>query len=356
VLDEREALARLIGEAAGLGRIPAEAARKAGDKAGKLVWVKKGTPPIKADLADARRAVQRRASKLPEGASLEEALEDARIAVLRTTVTLQALPSREECEAAPRAARPLPEHDARLVKWCAGHGLQAEYVVARMSKAVHERQKRERAWQPRGSKQALAKARRLQAVAEEDDLCTCSEGVPSFLCRVNRCFTSAAFGHCEERRLPGQACDCMGWEAEDERDEDSLAITKKDRRISLYEESRCLPWWIAPNPPTPAGGWPVYDPAAVKRASDADYDAMMREYPNGFTLPGGQHYPLGGHASSCKPQPARAPAPAAGVTARELFNLTADGKAKIQATCARQDLTDEQKMTKIQRIASESQS
>ena len=86
-LDEREALAYLLGDVSGLGIISAEAARKAGDKAGKLVWVKKGTSPIKADLADARRAVQRRASKLPEGL-LEKALDDSRTAVLRAPVKL----------------------------------------------------------------------------------------------------------------------------------------------------------------------------------------------------------------------------------------------------------------------------
>ena len=83
MLDEREALAYLIGDAVGLGRIPAEAARKAGDKAGKLVWVKKGTPPIRAELADAKRGVQRRVGKLPEGTSNEKAFEDAHSAVLQ---------------------------------------------------------------------------------------------------------------------------------------------------------------------------------------------------------------------------------------------------------------------------------
>ena len=133
VLDEREALAHLIGDAAGVGLLPAEAARKMGDKAGKLVWVKKGQSPIEADLADARRAVQRRKGKLPEGASLEAAFDDARTAVLRESPKLT-LPSREECEAAERArvrarereqaaaARapqppppPPPERDPRLV-------------------------------------------------------------------------------------------------------------------------------------------------------------------------------------------------------------------------------------------------
>ena len=82
MLDEREALAYLVGDAAGIGLITAESARKAGDKAGKLVWVAKGAPPIEKELADARRGVQRRAGKLPEG-TLENELVDPERAAAR---------------------------------------------------------------------------------------------------------------------------------------------------------------------------------------------------------------------------------------------------------------------------------
>ena len=100
-LDEREALAYLLGDVTGFGLISDLAARKAGDKTGKLVWVLKGQAPIEKELSDARRAVQKRAGKLPEG-TLETELEDARSTVLRETVQLPLHLTAAECAAARR--------------------------------------------------------------------------------------------------------------------------------------------------------------------------------------------------------------------------------------------------------------
>ena len=173
-LDDREALAYLVGDAAGLGRIPAEAARKVGDKAGKLVWVKKGTPPLRAQLADAKRSVQRRAGKLPEDASLEKALGDAHSAVLQMAVQLP-LPSREECEAAERArvragrkcapphaeppAEPsaAPSFEDRWQGWCERHGHQEAWLQE------HKRRYQgEAAWERRPSPMMLPPTRPLR--------------------------------------------------------------------------------------------------------------------------------------------------------------------------------------------------
>ena len=258
-LDEREALAYLIGDAAGIGLITADSARKAGDKAGKLVWVRKGAPPIEKDLADAKRAVQRRTSKLPAGTSIEKELAEGRAEVLRIAVQLP-LEKRPVEHAGPtRVPRPplQPEHSPQLVKWCAGHGWRPDMVGFFMSKRIDMRKRRERAWNPRGWRQVQEKARQLEAVAADDDLCTCGEGVPSILCRVSRCYSTSAGARCDERTEPALGCDCMGWEEEE--DADSPAIIK-ERRLYRFQEYGELPWWIAPNPPTPSGGWPILGP------------------------------------------------------------------------------------------------
>ena len=174
VLDAREALAYLIGDAAGFGLITAESARKAGDKAAKLVWVKKGTASIKADLAEAERAVQRRAGKLPAGVSIEKELADARADVLRTAVELPVVKrpverSRPRPPPLPPPPPPLPppppppppaELDPCLIRWCKNQarGLGPKDVVAHMSERIHRRKKRERAWRPTCPRDAAEKA------------------------------------------------------------------------------------------------------------------------------------------------------------------------------------------------------
>lgn len=64
MLDRREALAYLIADAVlGVGLLFSDQARSVGDKAGKLVWVGKGSPPIQKEIAAAKLAVQRTAAK-----------------------------------------------------------------------------------------------------------------------------------------------------------------------------------------------------------------------------------------------------------------------------------------------------
>lgn len=111
--DRREALAYLLGDVVlGVGLLPALAAREVGQAAGKLVWVQKGTPPLKQQVAAAKQAVQRGAAKLgltPEQLAAEKAAAGA--AVLHETCTLS-LPATRDClplvakEAMPIAALP----------------------------------------------------------------------------------------------------------------------------------------------------------------------------------------------------------------------------------------------------------
>ena len=96
VLDRREALAYLIGDAVlGLGLIPDQAARSVGQAAGKLVWVAKGTAPVKQQVAKVKAVVQREASKLtPEQLVTRKA--DAEAKVLCELFSLP-LPAAWEC-------------------------------------------------------------------------------------------------------------------------------------------------------------------------------------------------------------------------------------------------------------------
>ena len=114
-LDRREALAFLVADAVlGIGLLSLEAAREVGQAAGKLVWVAKGTPRLKHQVATAKQAVQRGAAArglTPQQLAREKA--DAEDAVLREPCALQ-LPAARLCravvakEATPIAALPPP--------------------------------------------------------------------------------------------------------------------------------------------------------------------------------------------------------------------------------------------------------
>ena len=153
--------------------------------------------------------------------------------------------------------------DACLVAWCARNGWRPASLVSHMSRRVDACKRRERAWNPRGFDEVRRKVQRLQAVAAADELCTCSDGVPSILCRVNVCFATAAGATCEERVVPGMSCSCICWE-------DAEVVSIKDYHQNIKD------FWIKdhrifPGPPTPAGGWPPSDEAANRAASRARY-------------------------------------------------------------------------------------
>ena len=104
VLDRREALAYLIGDAVlGVGLLKMEDARSVGQAAGKQVWVAKGTAPLRKEVADAKLAVQRSAGKRSlDGERLTSEKANAEAAVLR-----------EQC--APALPLPLMAHCRAIV-------------------------------------------------------------------------------------------------------------------------------------------------------------------------------------------------------------------------------------------------
>ena len=277
VLDEREALAYLVADVAGIGLITTESARKAGDKAGKLVWVQKGAPPIEKELADAKRAVQRRAGKLPASESIEKAFADARSQVLQTAVQLP-LDKRPVERARPRPPPPppppelLPELDPRLVRWCRNQrpNLDPIGIVHASSRGRYERQKRHRAWHPTNWRERTELASKLARIETCDDICTCAQGTPSWLCRVNVCFATAAGSRCEERTEPLRDCDCMGWQYEGCGDQNScpdrITPPLTPQALGLLDPDS-LQYMMRWQPPVPASGWPVFDSGPEERAA-----------------------------------------------------------------------------------------
>jgi hypothetical protein len=233
--------------------------------------------------------VQRRAGKLPAGVSIEKELADARADVLRTAVELP-LVKRSAERARPRPLLPPPpppppaELDPRLVRWCRNQGgtnADPNTIVQCVSRGRYERQKRHRTWHPIGCSEQSELAAKLARREACDDLCTCAQGTPSFLCHVNVCFATAAGSRCEERRLPVEDCDCMGWQYDGGggRDQNTCPyrITPPldpDRHLlDEYSMQYMMRW----QPPVPASGWPVFDSGPEERAAErAEQERRLR--------------------------------------------------------------------------------
>ena len=115
MLDRREALAYLLVDVViGGGLASAAAARALGQAAGKLVWVAKGTPPLKVEVAAAKQTVQRSAAKralTPEQLAAEKV--DAEAAVLRLPCVLP-LPKKRQCGAVARKEAAAPSSEIAL--------------------------------------------------------------------------------------------------------------------------------------------------------------------------------------------------------------------------------------------------
>lgn len=180
---------------------------------------------------------------------------------------------------------PPPESDPRLVRWCSNQGGtngDPADIVKFSSRWRYERQKRERAWNPTSQSEQDELASTLARRDAYDDICTCAEGTPSFLCHVNMCFATAAGSRCEERRLPFEDCDCMGWQYEGAggRDQNSCPyrITPPldpDRHlIDPYRLRDMMAW----QPPVPASGWPAFDSGPEERAAKrAEEERRLRQ-------------------------------------------------------------------------------
>ena len=87
----------------------------------------------------------------------------------------------------------------------------------------------------RSCEKASLLARREEAGAR---WCTCADGTPPWLRRVNLCYATATGAMCEEREsaYPGHGCDCMSWEREDLFGADITPPLDPDRHL-IYDPS-----------------------------------------------------------------------------------------------------------------------
>ena len=103
------------------------------------------------------------------------------------------------------------------------------------------------------------------------ELCTCNEGVPSWLCRVARCYSFEAVGTCDAdgRAYPGTCgCLCMvqAWGDEGLGIPVVNHLTTRDythHRLSEYDVDCFFQSWDPM--PMPPGGWPLVEPAWNRR-------------------------------------------------------------------------------------------
>ena len=284
-LDAREALAYLVCDVLLGTRIPYEHARTIGDRLGKLVFGPAASLP-KESYALTRAHDKRvgRLSKLNPDYELKLLAligEDDRIrsAFERKSVKI-VLPSVEDCEAATAPAPPQPPPPpppCKFEAWCKRRGWSAEdasYFKRRKGEQAGRLREYEREWNPRSWQGRLQLSKLRERDRQHNDLCTCDEGVPSWLCRVARCYSFEVVGDsgCSQRCLPGvHNCDCMleAWGKHDEDDcIDPAPLLPRPRGWSacLVSESSVEHPYFAPpywDPaPTPADGWPLVEPAS----------------------------------------------------------------------------------------------
>ena len=114
----------------------------------------------------------------------------------------------EQAAAAARAAREAKAaRDAAWFKW---HGISVGQLAEGRKRRQLERAVLARARQPRGVQEHANLEARMAHAACRDNQCFCEQGVPSFLCNVTWCWSTAAGYECEQRagQPPGTDCYC----------------------------------------------------------------------------------------------------------------------------------------------------
>jgi hypothetical protein len=105
----------------------------------------------------------------------------------------------------------------RWQRWCEKQRISdmpehCEWLQRRKGEEAWELRRWEQAWKPRTWHGRLELSRLTErGHTLNRELCTCSEGVPSWLCRVARCYAFEAKGFCDAetlRQYPG-VCQCL---------------------------------------------------------------------------------------------------------------------------------------------------
>ena len=190
-------------------------------------------------------------------------LPAATVGVKRSAAAVQASSERqqaaEQAAAAARAAREAKAaRDARWFKW---HGMSVGQLAEGRKRKRLERAVLARARQPRGVKEHAALAARMAHAARRDNQCFCEQGVPSFLCNLTWCWSTAAGYECEQRagQPPGTDCYCHlpGTVDLDGQEVPVLGMGCERRHMYTRMETKSMSGdafdfaWVDP----PPGGW-----------------------------------------------------------------------------------------------------
>ena len=299
VLDKEEMMGYLVADLLGCGLIPKASVRPVGEAA-----------RLRAVKIEPAIAASRRRSKA--GAAGAE----AELRRLRSNVVAQLpLPSQRQCAGAAAAKRKCelqhePDEAVRLQAWCRRMGRDIEHVKRRRNAARLDRAVQARLWRPKTPEELESLRQSLARQQQDDNLCTCSrrefnrricrEGIPSWLCRVTRCYATAATGiPCEERSVckPGEEyCTCMqGIEMWGDGMETGMSTNRRRPKREITGYLAEVPGWNWFGPPVPGGKCGSgFDPVragdsltsyGLRLAQDiGGRAAMLGEHPN-FGLP-----------------------------------------------------------------------
>ena len=270
-IDQQEGRGYLLGAVLGRGLLAREQAKAAGfDARNKLAALEKR-------LASQKEAARKAARKL-SGEALEKheaTAHDERQLIERERIALDLPPPppmppmpRSAAAGRKRAEPPPPDpFEDRFEKWCrrqGGTASQFRHLPRHMGEKAFERLEYAREWNPRSWKGRAQLAKLRERDSARNDLCTCDEGVPSFLCRVSACYSFEVVGDggCDERSMPGcHSCLCMlpAWGDEERGVEPA---SPKPRRSTFGPPDPTDPaaggrWDPVPEP---AGGWPPVEP------------------------------------------------------------------------------------------------
>ena len=261
-IDQQEGRGYLLGAVLGRGLLTREQAKAAGlDARNKLNALEK--------RLEKQKETARKAARKLSGEALEKhqaTARDERQAIERERIDLDLPPPppppKPRSAAGRKRAEPPPPDpfEGRLEKWCR----RRRGIRRRKGEQAWERAEYAREWNPRTWKGRAQLAKLRERDRARNDLCTCDEGVPSFLCRVSACYSFEVVGDgaCDESSMPGcHSCLCMlpAWGDEERAVEPA---SPKPRRA----------YYSPPDPrdpaaggrwdpvPEPAGGWPLVEP------------------------------------------------------------------------------------------------
>jgi hypothetical protein len=278
-IDQQEGRGYLLGAVLGRGLISREQAKTAGlDARNKLAALNKR-------LVSQQESARRAASAAHKTGRDDFEKQAAAAAADRTAIERERVeldlpqPPKPRSAAGHKRAAPSPAdpmaYEARFGRWCKRRcytPLDAAFFKRLKGHEAWESQEYRvtREWNPRSWTGRLQLAKLKERDIERNDLCTCNEGVPSWLCRVTRCcsFEVVDDGGCEERALPGcHSCMCMAgaW--------DDKVILPNDRPSRANGNFDMIVDWDPA--PVPAGGWPPINPGTATQARRAEWRARF---------------------------------------------------------------------------------